>query len=257
LCYTLTLAPCLLLTGPSARAGSYGSPQYSGGQYTYASEYPGYNPPPANYGSVSGGYGYSGSNSSGTTSCSGAIKTAFAYTPATGLNVTSDPPPQNVIVVETSTASVSVAASNFGSAPGCSGGLDTGIGPSQSPIPITPTQKVQNGQTYYTANGSVSLTHTRYEVKPGALPFTLSASPMATATGTNGSGGSSSIGVSYSAAAYPVTITVSVAGGTASTAAQQALAGQQIQATCNYSGPGTVAYQWSATGASSPNPIKN
>ena len=238
---TVSLMACLLLASPNARAGSYSGVTYSGGKMVFTS--PGRQSPfnvPQNYTTTStGGYGFAfTSTSGGSVTCSGQITSTFAWQPASA----NDPPPANVIVVESCT--VKVFACNY-SPPGTapvppSATCDTGLGVTQ-----TLTQSVAgNGTSYpYMASGTAQCSYTRYQIKPGAAPFTLTCLPVAQAAGNNAAQAS----VSYSVSIYPVIVNPSGAirdsGGNYSILVGQGCTGFIT------AGPATFSnFQWSIAG---------
>lgn len=217
----------VLALAPPALAGSYSGPQYSGGQFTCTDDNPLFDRS-SDYVLSNFMYGYANTDlyGPGSSSCSGPITTTFTYTADTGQTVTTDPPPQSVIVEENCTASFNASSQGTADPPPISGSCDNGLNASGNPMSSSGPDPLAPG--YYNASMSDSRSSIRYEVKPGAAPFTLTCSPSAQASYTE----NANVDVAYSATALPVTIDLT---GTTldSSGNADVLTGQQVTATLN------------------------
>ena len=177
----------------------------------------------------------------GHSDCSHAISTSWQWVPAAGQTLTSDPPPAQVIVMQTCSVSVSIGQI------GASGSYRTGLSKTTGTANLNPPGSLGMGgasDTVYsvqTGGASVSLPSLDAYAKVGAAP--------------------SESKLSYTANIYPVTISLI---GTYNSAAgdYRALTGQQITATLAEpnglpSGTKITKYTWSFGGGSNGNPIKN
>ncbi len=187
----------LMLVAPHARAGSYvgafvdpashAPTQYSGGTYYALTTYP---PAAITYGTVpdtvtSGSYGGDSNGYPGRSDCSYPISTSWKWVPAAGLTMTSDPPPAQVIILQTCSVYVSIGHV------GASGTYKTGLGKSGG-VSLNPPG----------SSGIGSAADTVYSVVAGGASVSL---PSLDASATVPAAPSESR-LSYTASIFPVTI---------------------------------------------------
>lgn len=213
-----------MLTTLPARAGSYTTTGPTGGMATDGDGY--------QYPYSGNPYGGNGdSKGDGNVSCAGTITTTYTWTPATGQTLQTDPPPQQVIVMQYCDAF-------WGdNEPGMSGQCDDGF---QDPVVLALWQ------------GECSGTH--YTVQSGGPTVTLTCNPSSSADGDTPSS-DWTCGVRYSVSVYPITIDIS--GGIGPTSTKHFMIGQGVSASLNKSGlPDfqTDTYNWSVSGG---NPFDN
>jgi len=252
-----SLMASLLLAASDARAGSYvgaytgpvpnSSPvtytqiPYSGGTHYSVTGFSSTgNPSPGNFifGNVSDsltGSGYGGSSSgNGTTGthsdCSGAINTSWNWVPAAGQTMISDPPPSQVIIMQTCSATV-------GTGVPATGTYTTGL----AQLSGQSGSMTFNPPTSMSSSGGASGTY--YFVYAGGATVSLDAiSPSA-----NVPRASSAASVVYSAAIYPITVnlggTIKNTNGFASILIGQGCTGSVSAGPCSLSG-----FQWSIPG---------
>jgi hypothetical protein len=188
----LALTACVLAAA-GARAGHYepASPLYSGpGQVTLVPPIP---PSPFQYSVTQYGYGgaYGGG---GQVTCSGQITATFVWVPDP-TDPNGDPPPVNVIVKETCTATWK--AYSIGPPP--TGSCGNGLGfpaVDQGPIPGFPSPPFTT--RWFVSSG------TRYSVKPGGATVSVTCTPSATASSPI----YASASVWYTANISPVVVTL-------------------------------------------------
>ncbi len=198
----LSLMTPLLLLPPNARAGTYTwqttdangrltaqSPTYTGGQVVFSGG-PG---PDLTY-NYSGGYGNGPDRGvASDINCSGAITATFTWQPDAGKNMDTDPPPDQVMVQETSYA-LTNATGTDASPP--TGECSNGLGISQSLILTTDPN--YPGQV----SGHANCSSTRYTLHAGGPTVMLpTCSPVAHSANT-----SSQSKVHYSAVLFPIVI---------------------------------------------------
>jgi hypothetical protein len=165
----------------------------------------------------------------------GTVTATLTWVPTTGQDSTSDPPPSQVIVTESGSASESGGGSGTGQA-------DDGW---------------QDGPSSGGQSGGLSSSGTYYEVKDGSSgtitvgPFTVSASTPDNTT-PDASGNFTQMGVMIAAglSVDKTSVTLTLSG---PNAANQALTGQQITASLNGAPANVSSYTWSFTGGT---PIK-
>ena len=198
---------------------------YSGGTFTV-------NGVTSPYTSSNGGSTYGGSYITlfqpASVQCGGAITATWQWVPANA----SDLPPQNVILMQTSSVIATSGDSySYGGSATCADGLGGTFVPSNPAYP----------------NAGGSAQSTKYSVVPGGWTVTAPpCSPSASASDTNPFA-TNWINVSYSAQIYPVSISLN--GATADNVGQNnILVGQRCQGIIS-AGPLTLSnYQWTVPG---------
>ncbi len=209
--------------GSGGGGGAYSGPAYSSpGNCTITTPGDPQSPHVYPYALTSSGFGggnaYSGSSNGTTSVCTGKITATFTWQPA----YAGQPPPQNVIVYESASASYggTILPKPAGT---CADGLGDALVPN-------------------TSGATSSGTH--YTVIAGAPTITRTVTPSAN---VNCNGGYSGASVSYSAAVYPVTLSLS---GTTKDSSHQdnILIGQGCTGTLS-AGPATLSgYHWDPGG---------
>jgi len=164
-----------------ALAGSYSTPAYVGGTMTGGNN-------PGSYGLLGGGYGGVESGGGGdnalTLSCSGAIQATFTWQAA----FPGEPPPQSVLVVQTSSASAGYSNGT---------GTATIITTNYLGAPQYPAGPYTDGSF---GAGSASTT---YKVVAGASHLIITCSPSASVTETAPQIHAT---VSYAVSVYPIVL---------------------------------------------------
>jgi len=221
---SVAAAPFILLlcfATPPCHAGHYDIPHYSGGQIAM---YPG-PPQPVPYSQGQNGWGSGGGagGSIASTACSGNITTTFAWV-SYGEG---DPPPAQVIIKET--CSASWTSVTFGTPHGaCSNGL----GFPENDGPGTP------GPPGSTSTSGLSQ-GTRYKIVAGTDPLQIECEPNASSGGGIVTNLSS---VWYTASATPVEVILT--GGIGPNEAKRFLIGQLVTGTVATGGLTADGYDW-------------
>lgn len=238
--HLLGVVAILLAIVPSAYAGYYSGPAYSGGQVDPVIPPPPYGPP-GNYSLQDDGT-YGRTISAGpTVSATGKITVKFTWMPNGG-NIAADPPPKSVIIYQKCTAQGS--ADSFGG-PGNPGTATASANNGLGSTPVATKQNyyvvINGSQVKAGESASEISTGEKYEAKTGEPVVFVYCEPKATSTGQLNALAS----VSYKCSISPVTI--DLLGTQADTnGSRHVLIGQGVKA--KLSGGTFTNHRWSVPG---------